>query len=631
MTPLGPGDRIGEYELLCRIGEGGMGVVYIAKHGHQRDFVAVKVGKPELSALVGSAALLSEIANASALQHPHIVRVYTSGTTSDGTPYLVMPLIEGGTLAEPRNRRAFSDPARARALLIQIAGAVEYAHGHLVLHCDLKPDNILIGADGAPHVSDFGLARAIGRAGVALDATIVGGNRDWMSPEQRAQTSGEAVPSSPLTAASDVFSLGVMLRWLLDSPVDRAPAPKSGRHRRLRWELGAIADRATQTDPARRYPSAARLVEDLERSRDDYPIEAERHLPFRRVTKWIRRHRLVTALSVQVLLLLVYFALVPFAVLREVRSTIRQRNEFAALAQAGAVMNELRSLATQIETMAAINEVRDLVGHPDVYAPPPILEERLGTFDSLAVFTVEGTVRARHPRPRSAYARRNFAFRDYSRTLEQLAERPAGSPIRAYVSRVFRSQPDGRLFIGIAAPLLGTDGKPIGMIMGSSLARATFGAVQMNCTGDGDCMTALLGSRDRDGPDEAMPDAVNVLAEPGLVDGEDRTLDKGTSWRLCRALGCVPRVRDQFTLPVRRPVVILEDYRDAVSGRHSLAAAAPVGGTGLVVLVATPDSAADALTRRMLDRMKAFLWIPIVPGLILLTLLFARRRRSKVV
>jgi hypothetical protein len=112
-----------------------------------------------------------------------------------------------------------------------------------------------------------------------------------------------------------------------------------------------------------------------------------------------------------------------------------------------------------------------------------------------------------------------------------------------------------------------------------------------------------------------------VLAEPGLREGEDRTLDIATSQQTCGALGCTPRVRDQLALPSQRPVMILDDYRDAVWNRRSIAAAAPVGGTGLIVLVATPDSAADALTQRMIDRMKAFLWIPIAPGLVLLGLI----------
>src|SRR6185369_7896892 len=114
---------------------------------------------------------------------------------------------------------------------------------------------------------------------------------------QLEQTESGRGPPFLLTAASDVFSLGVMLRWLLDSPAEGSGRARRGwRQRRLAWELGTIADRARQREPERRYPSAARLAEELERSRDDYPIEAERHLPLRRAAKWIRRHRLVTAL-----------------------------------------------------------------------------------------------------------------------------------------------------------------------------------------------------------------------------------------------------------------------------------------------------------------------------------------------
>ena len=613
------GDCVGDYELLGKLGEGGMAVVFFAKHQQQRDLVALKLAKPEvLEVACGADMFLNEVRNASSLRHANIVPIYTSGKTVSGTPYFVMPLFEQGTLAEPLNREAFAAPARALELMIAIVRAVQFAHERLVLHCDLKPDNILIDAADAPHVSDFGLARVIGSAGAAAAAGIVGGASDWMSPEQRAQVWSErSAREAPamLTASSDVFSLGVMLRWLVD------PHPRSRRARRTAWELGAIAGKAAEPEPERRYQSAAQMASELERARDGYPIEAERNMPLRRAAKWMRRHRLLTAAGVQLLLLLLYFALVPLAVLHEVRDTIRQRNEFAARAQAGAVMNELRTFTEQIEALAARREVRALVNHPDVYVAPPALPERLGGFDSIAVFQLDGTVRARTRPPTNAYASRNFSFRDYWRTLEQLQGRAPRTPPRGYVSRVFRAKPDGRLFIGFTAPLFDEDDKPIGVVLGSTLARSTFGAVQMNCTGEGDCMTALLGSRDRDGPDEPMPYKVNVLAEPGLADGEDRTLDIPTSTRICAALACVPRARDQLALPVSRPALIVEAYRDPVTNRSSIAATAPVGGTGLVVLVATPDSAADALASRMVDRMKALLWIPLAPGLLLLGVL----------
>jgi hypothetical protein len=634
------GSLLGDYELLMELGEGAMGKVYIAKHQQQSDLVAIKVAKSEvLESVGGAAAFLAEIRTASRLDHPHIVRTYTSGA-SDGRPYLVMPLLEGGTLANEKNRRRHGEPARARELIIKLARAVQFAHERLILHCDLKPANILLDAIGEPKVSDFGLARAIGKPGSGYKGTVEGGTTGWMSPEQ-----GER---QPLTAASDVYGLGMILRWLLAEDPSagkarqdaEAPAPSRGARRwpgtrRLDWELRTIIDKATQPLPAQRYQSAAEFAEDLERSRDGHPIQAEGSRFWRRTVKWVRRHRLATAAGIQALLLLLYIGLMPISVMREVRSTIRERNAFAAVAQAGAVMNELRSFATRVEAVAAAAGVRRLLSHRNVYDPPPALVEHRAGFDNLAVFELDGTLRARYPRPVTVYTNFNFAYRDYFRTVQQLADRRPGAAAHAYVSRVFYSRTDRSLHIGFAAPFFDEDDHPIGVILGTTLARSTFGAVQMNCTGNGDCMTALLGSRDRDGPSEELPDTVNIVAEPGLADGQDRVLDRATSQRVCGALDCTPRLHGQFSLPSRAQALILDDYADPVSHTRSIAALAPVGGTGLVVLVATPDSAADALTRRMIDRMKAFLWIPIISGLLLLaalgvgpTLAYIRGRRG---
>jgi len=593
-----------------------MGKVYIAKHQQQSDLVAIKVAKSEvLESLGGSAAFLTEIRTASRLDHPHIVRTYTSGA-SDGRPYLVMPLLEGGTLADEKNRLRHGEPARARELVIKLARAVQFAHERLILHCDLKPANVLLDSSGEPKVSDFGLARAIGKPGSGYEGTVEGGTNGWMSPEQDER--------QPLTAASDVYGLGMILQWLLGAQLSSPRLRARWRWpwiRRLDWELRTIVNRATQRRPELRYQSAAELAEDLERSRDGFPIQAERRSPWRRMVKWVLRHRLATAAGIQAALLLLYVGLTPISVMREVRNTIRERNAFAAVAQAGAVMNELRSFATRVEAAAATDAVRRLLSHRNVYDPPPALVEHSAGFDNLAVFELDGTLRARQPQPKIVYTDLNFAYRDYFRTVQQLADRLPGAAAHAYVSRVFYSRTDRSLHIGFAAPFFDGDDHPIGVLLGTTLARSTFGAVQMNCTGNGDCMTALLGSRDRDGPSEQLPDTVNVLAEPGLSDGQDRVLDRATSRRICAALDCTPRLRGQFSLPSRAQTLILDDYEDPVAHTRSIAALAPVGGTGLVVLVATPDSAADALTRRMIDRMKGFLWIPIIPGLLLLVAL----------
>ena len=593
-----------------------MGTVYMAKHQHQRDLVAVKVGRPEIHGIAdGAAIFLNEIGNASALQHPNIVRIYTSGTTGDGTPYLVMPLFEQGTLSEPQNHRTFSAPARAMALMIQIARAVQFAHERLILHCDLKPDNIMIDSTGAPHVSDFGLARVIGSAGYARVATIMGGNKHWMSPEQLSQMSPARRGPVSLTAASDVFGLGVMLGWLLTPPADPSGATQQGRRpRRLLWELGAIAHRQpTRAGPP--LPIGGRW-RTLECVRDDYPIAAERDRPFRRAAKWIRRHRLVTVIAVQVLLLLLYFALVPISVLHEVRSTIRQRNEFAALAQARAVMNELRSLATRIKAMAVAPEIRALINHPNVYAPP--LRWPIASAASTASPCSDERYHA-GPLPAPEHHLTNPQFQitrllsDSGPAHEERRRRRRGRMCRALFA------PPGRASLHRdCCAATDRDGNPIGVVLGSTLARATFGAVQMNCASNGNCMTALLGCarsrRSRRTPDQQGQRIGRAWAVGGGRSGAGHghiAEDVQRSSSACH--DCTTNSR--FRRSGRR---WCSTTTESVSNRLSIAAMAPVGGTGLVVLVATPNSAADALTMRMIDRMKAFLWIPIAPGLLLL-------------
>lgn len=615
---------LGDYQLLGELGEGGMGKVYFARHRQQIGLVAVKVPKMEvLEKEGGAAAFLAEIATNSRFQHPRIARVYTSGTHSDGQLYLVMPFFEGGDLGDPVNRKRYRDPKRALALMIELARTVQFAHERLVLHCDLKPANILFDSDGAPHVSDFGLARVIGKPGSTYRGTVQGGTSGWMSPEQNAR--------EDLTAASDVFSLGVMLHWLragelpfgdgddfLARVTDEPSAPRRRWFAGLDWDLQTIRRNATRAQAALRYQTAGALADDLERARDGRPLQAERSLPLRRASKWVRRHRFATAGGIQVVLLLLYVALTPASVLPEVRALIRSQNESEAGPQAGAVMNELRAIAARIEAMAVHRDIRALVKHTNVYASAPILGERGVGFDNLSVFELHGKLCARFPRPTKSYASLDFSFRDYFRTLEQLEGRSPGAPPKAYVSRAFLSPTDGRLHIGFSAPLFDDDDKPVGVLLGTMLARATFGAIQMSCTAYTGCLTALLGARDRDGPNETLPEVLNVVAEPGLENGQDSLVDAATSRKLCAALGCTPQPPGQ-QIPLRSLArsLVIDGLEDPVSHVRSIAATAAVGGTGLIVLVATPDSVAEAVTRRMIDRVKKFLWIPLAPGLLL--------------
>ena len=167
-TALAEGRQlVGDYECFQLLGQGAMGEVHLAKHVTSDQVVALKLAKQDLLELPGGIALFRQQAKLeSALKHRNIVPILGVGT-HEGTPYTVMPLMEGGTLAEPENRARYRDPHERLGLLLTIARAVQFAHEHGVLHCDLKPANILFDAASEPYVSDFGMARNIGVSGTS--------------------------------------------------------------------------------------------------------------------------------------------------------------------------------------------------------------------------------------------------------------------------------------------------------------------------------------------------------------------------------------------------------------------------------------------------------------------------------
>jgi serine/threonine protein kinase len=634
---VGAPETVGSYELVQRLEAGGTGIVYIAARDDQDGFCAIKIARPEL--LVNDDAIAA-FRNGLRIQHalhglPGILSTRELGMHHDGRPYAVMPLLEGGTLADRELRERHQKPEAALALIIKLARAVQLAHERGVLHCDLKPENVLFSANGDPFVSDFGLARVLEHSKLARGATFAGGTRGFMSPEQ--------VQQQELTTASDLFSLGVMLYWLLARRlpfsdgddyerrvVEEAEMPLRKLYAgKLAWELEQICARALRKRPGQRYRSAAELVDDLERARDGRPIQAERGRPVRRAAKWMRRHNLAALAAVELCMLLVYLPLMPISVFREVKSTIREQIRFSAGAQAGAVMNELRASVPRIEELALDAEVRHLVNHPDSYQPPPELAARIAGFDGLSVFSAEGILRARFPAPIVRHPTLDFAFRDYfqGQLRNALAQKRD-----VYVARAFHSTGDEEPMLALSAPLY-EGGKYVGFLVARTRARATFGAVQMNCGGHGSCMTALLGPRDRDHKEDPMSDSIYVLAAPGLADGQEKMLDARLAQTICARLPCQPAASNQFQPRSTAETIMVDDYEDPISHTRSMAALAPVGGTGLIVVVATPNNALDAITERMVEQIKSFLWIPLLLGLALLAAVIAvpafnERRRA---
>jgi serine/threonine-protein kinase len=309
LHPGEAGRRLGPYRLVRELGHGGMGAVFLAERDDREldQRVAIKLLHRGLETAEIVARFRAERQILARLNHPLIARLFDGGTADDGRPYFVMELIEGRPI--DAYCEAAGLPVRARlALVLQVLDAVREAHRNLIVHRDIKPSNVLVTAEGRPKLLDFGVAKILDPEG-ASDLTSLGEARPmtlaWASPEQ--------VRGEPVTTATDVYALGVLLYRLLTGchpyPVEGKPAreverlilehrperpsavcPK-GLARQLRGDLDAIVLGALAKEPGERYGSVERLAEDLTRHLEGRPITF-RPTPWRtRVLKFFRRHR----------------------------------------------------------------------------------------------------------------------------------------------------------------------------------------------------------------------------------------------------------------------------------------------------------------------------------------------------
>ena len=266
---LQAGDRLGAWTLLRPLGEGGMGHVFLAERsdGHYQQQVAIKflLGSSGAQAL---ARLTSERQLLARMNHPHIAKLLDGGSTPSGQPYLVMEYADGDTLDVWCQRQKLDLSARL-ALFQTVCDAVAHAHRHLVIHCDIKPVNVLVNAEGRAMLLDFGISRMQGQG----DEAALAMTPAYASPEQLA---GQ-VPS----IASDIFSLGRLLAELVQ--------PVAASHRRG-VELAAVVAMATAADPEQRYDSAGALARDVQRLLARQPILAlENHRAYA-LRMGLRRH-----------------------------------------------------------------------------------------------------------------------------------------------------------------------------------------------------------------------------------------------------------------------------------------------------------------------------------------------------
>lgn len=323
--------RIGDYEVLHEIGRGGMGVVFKARQVSLNRLVALKMVLPEcpLSALL-ALRFRQEAEAAASLRHPHIVSIYEVGEHA-GRPFFSMELAEGGSLAEglPNGecRRTKDETAAGGAtafvirhsafVIAQVARAVDYAHKHGVLHRDLKPSNVLLDAAGEPRLTDFGLAKILGRESSSL--TVSGafmGTASYTAPEQ-------AAGNQPATTAVDVYSLGAILYELLTGrppfrgacTVDtllqvkeQPPVRPRLLNPRIPPDLETICLKCLEKEPPRRYGSAEMLADDLDHFLAGEPIQNRPISSAARAWRWCRRNPRLAGLGASVLVLLLGIA-----------------------------------------------------------------------------------------------------------------------------------------------------------------------------------------------------------------------------------------------------------------------------------------------------------------------------------
>jgi serine/threonine-protein kinase len=332
--------KIGAYSLISQIGIGGMGSVWLAERndGRFERHVALKFLQFATTSGVSMERFKREGKILGQLTHPHIAELMDAGVTQGGEPYLVLEYVDGQPIDRYCDLRGLDVEARIR-LFLDVVSAVTHAHANLIVHRDIKPSNVLVRSDGQVKLLDFGIAKLLAEdanpGGTLL--TIEGGGA--MTPQFAAP---EQVGGGPITTATDVYALGVLLYLLLtgqhpagqrlhstaelvkaivDSepphPSDvttcpeakelaerRAATPEKLR-RQLRGDLDTIIGKALKKDPAERYGSATALADDLWRCLKHEPISARPDTFAYRTTKFLRRNRTVVALTAAAIALVI--------------------------------------------------------------------------------------------------------------------------------------------------------------------------------------------------------------------------------------------------------------------------------------------------------------------------------------
>ncbi len=366
-VPLPPTGKIGHYKISRVLGAGGMGAVYVGEQDRPRRTVALKVIRPGYRSQQVLKRMEHEAELLGRLHHPGIAQIYEAGTADawgqGPQPFFAMELVDGPPITEYANGRQLGPRDRLK-LMAGVCDAVQHAHQRGVIHRDIKPGNILVGADGQPKVLDFGVARATNNdLYMTTLQTSVGqmiGTLPYMSPEQ------VAADPDQIDTRTDVYALGVVIYELLtgrlphdlkNRPIpeaarmirDETPARLGAVRRDLRGEIEVIVARAMEKDKSRRYGSAAELAADIRRYLAGEPIWAKRDSGFYVVRKTLLRNKGVAALVGVVVLLVVGFAI--YASVQAAKFRDKAFDEGLARARADSALKLAQAESTRNETL----------------------------------------------------------------------------------------------------------------------------------------------------------------------------------------------------------------------------------------------------------------------------------------
>jgi len=375
VSTLAPGDAVGPYRLVRELGHGGMGEVWLAERIDAAPKRPVALKLPMLGVrrhvLVQRFARERDILGA--LVHPHIARLYDAGLAADGQPYLALEYVDGQPITAWCDAHGLDTRARV-VLVLQVMSAVQYAHANLVIHRDLKPSNVLVTADGRAMLLDFGIAKLFQEAqGEAMETelTRVGGRAltlDYAAPEQ--------VSGAPISIATDVWALGVLLYQLLAGQrpfagtrheVEHAILTQEpARPKALPTDLATIVLKALKKAPAERYATVNALAEDLGRWQRNEPVLAQADRLGYRLRKFIGRYRLPVVFGTGALVALMVGAGVATW---QAREAAQERDRaLALLARSDAVAEFLDMLLTEAGQAQRPIAVSDLLARSEALA-----------------------------------------------------------------------------------------------------------------------------------------------------------------------------------------------------------------------------------------------------------------------